>query len=126
MPSMKTSFLLMGLCAALAPFAPFAHGEPRQAQFHFRQVAGGFQQPVYVAQPKSEPGRLYVVERAGRIVTLANGRRSTFLDLRSRVESGYDEQGLLSVAFSPGYATNRRFYVYYTNKNGDVEVDSLR
>src|SRR5438270_12769842 len=108
MPSMKTSFLLMGLCAALAPFAPFAHGEPRQAQFHFRQVASGFDQPVYVAQPKSEPGRLYVVERPGRIVILAGGKRRTFLDIRSRVESGYTEQGLLSVAFHPGYAKTDR------------------
>src|SRR5438874_1132811 len=114
MRSMKTSFLLMGLCAALAPFAPFAHGQAKRSELRFRQVASGFQEPVYVAQPKSEPGRLYVVERAGRIIKLANGKRSTFLDIRGRVESGFDEQGLLSVAFSPGYAKNHRFYVYYT------------
>src|ERR671937_3091757 len=101
MRAMKTSFLLMGLCAVLAPFAPFAHGQAKRADFQFRQVASGFAQPVYVAQPKSEPGRLYVVERAGRIIRLANGKRSAFLDIRGRVESGFDEQGLLSVAFDP-------------------------
>jgi glucose/arabinose dehydrogenase len=103
-----------------------ATGSPKRAEYRFRQVASGFDQPVYVAQPKSEPGRLYIVERTGRIVTLAGGKRRTFLDIRSRVESGYTEQGLLSVAFHPAYAKNHRFYVYYTNKTGDVEIDSFR
>jgi glucose/arabinose dehydrogenase len=112
--------------AGLAAAVPFALGSGDRSQFQFRKLAGGFTQPTYVAQPKSEPGRLYVVERPGRIIVLANGRRSTFLDLRSRVQSGYDEQGLLSVAFSPGYAKNHRFYVYYTNRQGDIEVDTYR
>jgi glucose/arabinose dehydrogenase len=103
-----------------------ASGGPTRAEYRFRQVASGFDQPVYVAQPKSEPGRLYIVERTGRIVTLAGGKRRSFLDIRSRVESGYTEQGLLSVAFHPAYARNHRFYVYYTNKTGDVEIDSFR
>src|SRR5919202_6089019 len=90
-------------CAAVALFASLANGQGRRAEYRFRQIARGFTQPTYVAQPRSEPSRLYVVERPGRIVTLAGGRRSTFLDIRSRVESGYDEQGLLSVAFPPNY-----------------------
>jgi len=103
-----------------------ASGSRQRAEYRFRQVASGFDQPVYVAQPKSEPGRLYVVERTGRIVTLGGGKRRTFLDIRGRVESGYTEQGLLSVEFHPGYASNHLFYVYYTNKTGDVEIDSFR
>jgi glucose/arabinose dehydrogenase len=125
MGSLKTSVLLAGCVALLGVFTALASGGRDQTELRFRQVAGGFAQPVYVAQPRGEPGRLYVVERPGRIVVLATGRRSTFLDIRSRVESGYDEQGLLSVAFSPRYATNHRFYVYYTNRQGDVEVDTL-
>src|SRR5919197_5787935 len=124
MRAVKTSFVLvLGLCAAAVPFA---HGSSKRAEFHFRQIAGGFSSPVYVAQPKSEPRRLYVVEQEGRIVPLTNGKRSTFLDIRSRVESG-GEKGLLSVAFHPRYATNHRFYVYYTVRGtGDIEVDSFR
>src|SRR5689334_11876142 len=100
MRSMRVSLVLLAVSAALAAFtSSFAQGEAQRSEFHFRQIASGFNQPVYVAQPKSEPGRLYVVERAGRILVLANGKRSTFLDIRNRVESGYDEQGLLSVAF---------------------------
>jgi glucose/arabinose dehydrogenase len=114
--------LLLGVFAA---FVPAASGGSQRAEYSFRQVASRFDQPVYVAQPKSEPGRLYVVERPGRIVILAGGKRRTFLDIRSRVESGYTEQGLLSVAFHPGYAKNHRFYVYYTNRSGDVEIDAF-
>jgi glucose/arabinose dehydrogenase len=120
--ALKAAFVV-GLFVVLVPSAT---GRSLRAGYRFRQVASGFTQPVYVAQPKSEPGRLYVVERAGRIMTLANGKRSTFLDTQSRVESGYLEQGLLSVAFSPSYSQNHRFFVYYTNKSGDIEVDSYR
>src|SRR5919202_258644 len=120
---MRPALLLALVAAAIVPIA---RGGADRADYRFRQVAGGFSDPVYVAQPRSEPGRLYVVERAGRILTLANGKRRTFLDIRSRVESGYDEQGLLSVAFDPRYAGNHRLFVYYTNRSGDVEVDSLR
>jgi glucose/arabinose dehydrogenase len=47
------------------------------------------------------------------------------LDIRSRVKSG-GEQGLLSVAFHPQYASNRRYYVDYTDTNGDTRVVEFR
>jgi glucose/arabinose dehydrogenase len=126
MRPVKVSLFLLAICAALGAITSFANGEASSSEVHFRQIAGGFDQPVYVAQAKSDPKRLYVVERAGRIVALNRGTRSTFIDIRNRVESGYDEQGLLSVAFDPGYPRNHRFFVYYTNRNGDIEVDSFR
>jgi glucose/arabinose dehydrogenase len=121
-PRTLVAALTMAVFAAV--FSSASAG-PSRAAGHFRQIASGFDNPVYVTQPASEPGRLYVVERPGRIVTLANGKRHTFLDIHGRVESGYTEQGLLSVAFSPAYAKNHRFYVYYTNKNGNVEIDTF-
>ena len=114
--------VVLGVFAALVPSAT---GRSQRAEYSFRQIASGFDQPVYVAQPKSQSGVLYVVERRGEIVTLSNGRRRTFLNIRRRVESGYVEQGLLSVAFHPRYTRNRRFYVYYTNRSGDIEIDSF-
>jgi glucose/arabinose dehydrogenase len=119
---MRIGLLLVVLAAAIVPFA---RGGADRADYRFRRFASGFDSPVYVAQPKSEPGRLYIVEQPGRILVLAKGRRSTFLDIRSRVVSG-GEQGLLSVAFHPNYAKNHRFFVYYTVKpSGDIEVDSF-
>ena len=111
--------------AVFAAIFSSASGGPRRLGGHFRQIASGFDNPVYVAQPASEPRTLYVVERPGRIVALAGGKRRTFLDIHGRVESGNSEQGLLSVAFSPAYAKNHRFYVYYTNRDGNIEIDTL-
>jgi glucose/arabinose dehydrogenase len=68
-----------------------------------------------------------VVEQTGLIVVLDRGtvRREPFLDIRSDVRSG-GEQGLLSMAFAPDYATSRRFYVDYTDRNGDTRVMEYR
>src|SRR5215471_17470586 len=49
----------------------------------------------------------------------------TFVDLRSIIKSG-GEQGLLSMAFSPQYASNHLFYVSYTDRNGNSRVARYR
>ena len=72
--------------------------------------------PVALTHAPDGSGRLFIVERAGRIRIWDGGALRTFLDLRSRVntnDSGGDERGLLALAFSPGYATNGHFYVNY-------------
>jgi glucose/arabinose dehydrogenase len=99
----------------------------RQAALHLQPVAQGLAAPTYVASAPGEPGNLYVVEQPGRIRVLVRGRlRATpFLDIRSRVRSG-GEQGLLSVAFDPGYRRNHLFYVNYTDRNGDTRVVRYR
>jgi glucose/arabinose dehydrogenase len=81
--------------------------------------------PVHVAAPRSEPNRLYVVEQDGRISVVQSGRARTFLDINRLVRSG-GEQGLLSVAFHPNYRRNRRFYVNYTDTNGNTRVVEYR
>src|SRR3954464_15334796 len=92
----------------------------------FVQVAGGFASPVYVTSAPGDPTTLYVVEQPGTIKIVKNGAvTGTFLDIRDRVRSG-GEQGLLSVAFHPQYATNHRFYVDYTDTNGDTRVVEFR
>jgi glucose/arabinose dehydrogenase len=73
---------------------------------------GDFSQPVHVASPPNDP-RVFVVERSG-VVKIASG--GTFLDVRPLVESGYEEQGLLSIAFPPDYATSGLFYGFLTAK----------
>jgi len=96
------------------------------AGYRFVQVASGLNSPVHVTAPKSEPGRLYVVEQAGRIRIVQNGRiTGTLLDIRSQV-SCCGEQGLLSVAFHPRYAQNKKYYVNYTDRSGDTRVVEYR
>ncbi len=88
---------------------------------------GNFKAPVYVDNAPEAPKLLFVVEQPGTIRVLRGGKElhRPFLDIRDRVRYA-GEQGLLSVAFDPHYARNRRFYVYYVNNGGNVEVDGFR
>jgi glucose/arabinose dehydrogenase len=111
------------LLAAAALLAP---GSAQAQQLSLRPFASGLGALTAIAATPAEPRRLYVVEQAGRIRYFVNGRlRGTFLDIRERVVSG-GEQGLLSVAFHPNYARNHRFYVDYTDTNGDTRVVEFR
>jgi glucose/arabinose dehydrogenase len=96
------------------------------AALHLVRV-GSFRSPVFVTAPPHDTSRLMVVERGGTIRVMRGGKLlgRSFLDLSSRVVSG-GEQGLLSMAFARDYATSRRFWVYFTNRNGDEEIDELR
>jgi glucose/arabinose dehydrogenase len=68
-----------------------------------------------------------VVEQGGRIMRVAgNGRPRVFLDLTRLVSTEGTEQGLLSMAFAPDYRRSGRFYVDYTNEDGDTRVVEYR
>ena len=70
--------------------------------------------------------RLFVVEQDGHIQVLRDGvRLGAFLDLSSLVSSG-GERGLLGLAFSPSYPADPRFYVDYTDLQGDTVVAEYR
>ena len=88
---------------------------------------GSFDQPVFVENAPGARKLLFVVEQPGRVQVLRKGRTLSkpFLDLTDRVRAG-GEEGLLSIAFDPRYRKNRRFFAYYTNRDGDIEVDSFR
>jgi glucose/arabinose dehydrogenase len=88
---------------------------------------GSFTSPLYVTSPPGDRRRTMVVEQAGRIMVVRDGRKLArpFLDIRSRVTSG-GEQGLLSVAFPPDYASSGRFYVYYTDRGAQERIVEFR
>lgn len=94
--------------------------------YTFAPVVGGLDAPVYVTAAPGDARTLYVVEQPGRIRIVRDGVvAGMFLDISDRVRSG-GEQGLLSVAFHPDYARNHRFYVDYTDTNGDTRVVEFR
>jgi len=67
-----------------------------------------------------------VVERAGRIRILRNGEdRGVFLDIRHLVRCCDGERGLFSIAFA-NWRTSRRFYVYFTDNQGDLRISEFR
>jgi cysteine-rich repeat protein len=90
-------------------------------------VASGLAAPVHVAAPRLDPTRLFVVEQAGRVRVIRDGvlLPDAFLDVARKV-SCCGEQGLLSIAFHPDYAANGRFFIFYTNTDGDEVVARYR
>lgn len=100
---------------------------PGNPQIQLVKVVGGLADPVNVAAPKDGSGRLFIVERVGRIRILDKDGTllpDPFLDLTELVQNDYLEQGLLGLAFHPDYANNGRFYVDFTDyhTNGDTFV----
>ncbi len=86
-------------------------------------VVSGLEKPTHVTAPPLDTHRLFVVEQTGRIRLLKDGTLmpQPFLDVAGKISLD-DERGLLSVAFHPQYATNRRFFIYYTNPDGDPTI----
>lgn len=88
---------------------------------------GSFEAPVFVAQPPGERRDLYVVEQGGRVVLVDDGEvvSEPFLDISGDVTAG-GEQGLLSIAFAPDYEQSGRFYVDFTDTEGDTRIQEFR
>jgi glucose/arabinose dehydrogenase len=91
-----------------------------------------FNQPTFITGAPGTNKLLFVVEKEGTIRVVRDGKKLSkpFLNIKDLV-SAAGEQGLLSMAFDPDYAENRRFYVFYTNKDCtgggacNVEVDGF-
>nr|WP_285846992.1 PQQ-dependent sugar dehydrogenase [Sporosarcina luteola] len=64
--------------------------------------------------------RLFIATQIGEIYYIGNGDIRTFLDIRPRVlklgaaGGGYDERGLLGLAFHPSFYYNGLFYLHYS------------
>ena len=103
---------------------------PNDPKIDLVQVADGFLDPVNVTSAGDGSGRIFVVERAGR-VKIVNGDGSVndqpFLDLTAinplgtNVQTGFVEQGLYAIAFHPDFQNNGHFFVHYASLpfNGD-------
>jgi glucose/arabinose dehydrogenase len=108
--------------ARVAPDA--AHPKGSKGKLALKKV-GDFEDPTYVAGAPGYPRLLFVVEQPGQVQVMNGGKKvgRPFLDIRSQV--GYDgaERGLLSIAFPAGYKESGRFYVYFVNQGGSIEID---
>ena len=68
--------------------------------------------------------RLFIATQVGEIFYIGNGGIRTFLDIRPRIiklgselgvsSGGYDERGLLGLAFHPEFYYNGLFYLHYS------------
>ena len=86
-----------------------------------------FNQPTFAAGPRKSNHLVLVTEREGKIRVLHGDRKGgTFLDMRHWVGCCEVETGLHSIAFPPDYQRTRRFYVYFTNRQENIEVDQFK
>jgi glucose/arabinose dehydrogenase len=88
-------------------------------------VEGSFGQPSAVAAPYGDPDRLFIAELGGNLYLRTGGQNHLFIGLDSIVLTG-GEQGLLSVAVAPDYASSGRVYLFYTDNAGNLALDEIR
>jgi glucose/arabinose dehydrogenase len=97
---------------------------PATVSVVLQKIVDGLEPLTYLTYAGDNTRRLYLITKPGRILVYENGsvRSQPFLNISDRVGSTGYEQGLLSAAFSPHYASDNTFYVYYTNKLGSIVV----
>ncbi|MDD1698133.1 MAG: PQQ-dependent sugar dehydrogenase [Methanoregula sp.] len=100
-----------------ASYTPLITPQPR---IRLEKVAGGFSSPMMIAVPPDDSGRLFLADQIGVVKIIGPDNKvsdTPFLDVQDRMvklNAGYDERGLLSLAFHPEYKNNGRVFVYYS------------
>jgi len=132
------SLLLIAVALSVAACSSDHMSNPTPApisqSFDFRLqdiFAGKPAAPTTPMDLQAPPGdaRLFIAERGGKIRVVDGGVLLTdpFLDISARVLPFVGEDGLLSFAFDPQYATNGFVYVHFIEKNlnanGDIVVE---
>ncbi len=121
------SAIMRSMRAGIAVFVTsLSLASAADAQLRSESIVAGLRFPVGVVVDPVDHSRLFVIEQAGLIRVVIDGRivERPFLDLRGEIASG-GERGLLGLAFSPD-AESRRFFVNFTNRNGDTVVARFR
>jgi glucose/arabinose dehydrogenase len=123
---------ILGVLSALAVLAASGAGGSSDGAEKGRQgvrlhAIAHFNAPTFLAAPRNSKNLAFVTERAGKI-RLLNGEKKggTFLDMRGLVGCCEVETGLFSIAFPPDYRRTRRFYVYFTNNQRNIEIDEFK
>lgn len=101
-----------------------AQGSPVAGDAHHfgvERIVTGLDRPTFVGAAPGDPGALWVLEQAGRVIRVEGDQHSLALDMTGAVSTG-SEAGLLGLAFHPRFATNRRLFLHWSDLNGDTRV----
>ena len=96
-----------------------AHMSRNLKEVDIQLIAEDFVSPIGLVDAKDGTNRLFVIDQAGMIwIVDESGTKlpTPFLDIRDKLvmlSPGYDERGLLGLAFHPNFENNGRFFVYY-------------
>ncbi|MEO5988558.1 MAG: PQQ-dependent sugar dehydrogenase [Candidatus Eisenbacteria bacterium] len=117
----RACLILLGVVLAPATGNATETFEPAEG-LKLVQLVEGLDHPVFATSGAGD-ARIFILEQPGRIRVLKDGvlLREPFLDITDRVGFG-GERGLLGLAFHPDHPRNGRFYVNYTDRNGDTQV----
>jgi glucose/arabinose dehydrogenase len=140
--SLRSSLLVAAVLAMAAGSASAQHAnllpnavQPGTIQLGLKSVASGLTAPVYATSAPGDPNDLFVVDQAGKIDVIHNGtlQSNPFLDVSGLenavpLQAGYDERGLLGLAFSPGFndptsSGYRALYTYQSEATGTAPAD---
>jgi glucose/arabinose dehydrogenase len=115
------------ILAAAACLTNLVYASTAFAQLRAVPYVSGLSLPVAFVQDPADATIQYVLEQGGRIRLIRSGalQATPFLDLTSSISSG-GERGLLGMALPADYATSGRFFVNFTNPNGDTVVARFR
>ncbi|MEC5146671.1 PQQ-dependent sugar dehydrogenase [Chitinophaga sp. 212800010-3] len=113
---------------ACAHSRPNENNEPPQRRVKLQLVTDGFISPVNMAVPGDGSERLFFCQKEGKVWIVKQNRLlpTPFLDVSAdlvNINPGYDERGLLGMAFHPEFIRNRKFYVYYSAKKAKPGFD---
>ncbi len=91
------------------------------------QFASGLSNALLLETPPDGSGRLFIGEQRGIVyIYYKNGTKlqEPFMDIKSNVLSSSragDERGFLGLAFHPNFASNNRFFIYYSIQSGSQQ-----
>lgn len=95
-----------------------ADGSP----FKYDLVAQGFIQPTEIVFLPGSNSDMIILEKKGRVilVDLITRNKKTIVDLRGKITTR-SEQGLLGIAFSDRYKTDKIFFLSFTTTREDAD-----
>ena len=100
-----------------------AQGLPK-IELHQAFSALSLSRTLWMSEAPDASGRMFIVQQDGRILVTRKGTDGSdakeFLNIVDRKPFVDNEEGLLSVAFHPGFKTNRLFYIYYNQQNSNT------
>ncbi len=124
---MRIFVIVSALCIVLQgqpALSPALGQAEATAYYALDRIPGRAHQPTRFVHAQDE--LLYVTERAGRILIIEDDKLlpRPFLDVQDLVDATASvEQGLLGLAFDPGYADNGTFYIAYTDADYTLWVE---
>jgi glucose/arabinose dehydrogenase len=109
------SLSVLATVVALPSFTK--NDDPATITINSAKIVEGIQAPTALVFPTANIG--WVAEQTGKIRLIRDGKLTdvVVLDTKSkmvRVNPGYEEKGLLNIAIHPKFATNHKFYIFYS------------